>query len=60
VTPYNVRYLMTKRDRLGHHIQDLDTERVPSPPSSPLNGHPAAPHPVVVTAPAAQTAAEPA
>jgi 3,4-dihydroxy 2-butanone 4-phosphate synthase/GTP cyclohydrolase II len=60
VTPYNVRYLMTKRDRLGHHIQDLDTERVPSPPSSPLNGHPAAPHPVGVTAPAAPTAAEPA
>jgi 3,4-dihydroxy 2-butanone 4-phosphate synthase / GTP cyclohydrolase II len=45
VTPYNLRYLITKRDRLGHHIQDLDTERVPSPPSSPLNGHPAAPHP---------------
>jgi 3,4-dihydroxy 2-butanone 4-phosphate synthase/GTP cyclohydrolase II len=45
VTPYNLRYLLTKRDRLGHQIQDLDTERVPSPPSSPLNGHPAAPHP---------------
>jgi len=47
VTPHNLRYLLTKRDRLGHQIQDLDTERVPSPPSSPLNGHPAAPHPAV-------------
>ena len=28
VTPYNRRYLITKRDRLGHHIQDLnETER---------------------------------
>jgi 3,4-dihydroxy 2-butanone 4-phosphate synthase/GTP cyclohydrolase II len=45
VTPYNLRYLITKRDRLGHHIQDLDAERVPSPPSSSLNGHPAASHP---------------
>jgi 3,4-dihydroxy 2-butanone 4-phosphate synthase/GTP cyclohydrolase II len=24
VTPYNRRYLITKRDRLGHHIQDLN------------------------------------
>ena len=24
VTPYNLRYLITKRDRLGHQIQDLD------------------------------------
>ncbi len=23
VTPYNLRYLVTKRDRLGHQIQDL-------------------------------------
>jgi 3,4-dihydroxy 2-butanone 4-phosphate synthase/GTP cyclohydrolase II len=61
VTPYNLRYLITKRDRLGHHIQDLDTERVPSPSSSPLNGHPVAPRPVGATAPAAQSAAaEPA
>ena len=61
VTPDNLRYLMTKRDRLGHHIQDLDTERVPSPSSSPLNGHPVASRPVSATAPAAQSAAaEPA
>ena len=24
VTPYNLRYLVTKRDKLGHQIQDLD------------------------------------
>jgi len=61
VTPYNVRYLLTKRDRLGHDIQNLDNERVPSPPSSPFNGHQAAPHPVSMTAPATATAAaEPA
>ena len=56
VTPYNLRYLITKRDRLGHHIQDLDTERVPSPPSLPLNGHLAAPRP----APRPPRTAEPA
>jgi len=45
VTPYNLRYLTTKRDRLGHQIQDLfDTERAAAPPSPPLNGHLAAPH----------------
>ena len=45
VTPYNLRYLTTKRDRLGHQIQDLfDTERAAIPPSPPLNGHLAAPH----------------
>jgi 3,4-dihydroxy 2-butanone 4-phosphate synthase / GTP cyclohydrolase II len=28
VTPYNLRYLVTKRDKLGHQIQDLhDSER---------------------------------
>jgi 3,4-dihydroxy 2-butanone 4-phosphate synthase / GTP cyclohydrolase II len=27
VTPYNLRYLVTKRDRLGHQIQDLYPER---------------------------------
>jgi 3,4-dihydroxy 2-butanone 4-phosphate synthase/GTP cyclohydrolase II len=34
VTPYNLRYLVTKRDRLGHEIQDLnEPERtVVSPP----------------------------
>jgi 3,4-dihydroxy 2-butanone 4-phosphate synthase/GTP cyclohydrolase II len=61
VTPYNLRYLTTKRDRLGHQIQNLDTERVPSPPSSPLNAqlaapHPAAPHPVTAAARAAGSA----
>jgi 3,4-dihydroxy 2-butanone 4-phosphate synthase/GTP cyclohydrolase II len=25
VTPYNLRYLATKRDKLGHQIQDLDS-----------------------------------
>jgi 3,4-dihydroxy 2-butanone 4-phosphate synthase/GTP cyclohydrolase II len=56
VTPYNLRYLITKRDRLGHDIQDLDAERVPSPPSFPRNGHLAAPRPGTVTAPAAEPA----
>jgi 3,4-dihydroxy 2-butanone 4-phosphate synthase/GTP cyclohydrolase II len=56
VTPYNLRYLITKRDRLGHQLQDLDTEWVPSPPSSPLNGHPAAPHPVTATTRTAESA----
>jgi hypothetical protein len=28
VTPYNLRYLTTKRDKLGHQIQNLnDSER---------------------------------
>jgi 3,4-dihydroxy 2-butanone 4-phosphate synthase/GTP cyclohydrolase II len=34
VTPYNLRYLTTKRDKLGHQIQNLnDPERavVPAP-----------------------------
>jgi 3,4-dihydroxy 2-butanone 4-phosphate synthase/GTP cyclohydrolase II len=57
VTPYNLRYLITKRDRLGHDIKNLDTERAPSPPPPLLNGHPAAPHPVVT---AATSAADPA
>ena len=48
VTPYNLRYLITKRDRLGHQIQDLfDPERTVIPPSPPRNGHPAAPQPAV-------------
>jgi 3,4-dihydroxy 2-butanone 4-phosphate synthase/GTP cyclohydrolase II len=35
VTPYNLRYLVTKRDKLGHQIQDLnESERaVVTPPS---------------------------
>src|ERR1700678_1882237 len=47
VTPYNLRYLMTKRDKLGHQIQDLyEAERALVPPPIPLtpiplNGRPA-------------------
>jgi 3,4-dihydroxy 2-butanone 4-phosphate synthase / GTP cyclohydrolase II len=45
VTPYNLRYLVTKRDKLGHQIQDLDeAERAVVRASAPLNGHAAAPH----------------
>jgi len=40
VTPWNLRYLVTKRDRLGHQIQELnDAERAAAPPPLPLNGH---------------------
>jgi 3,4-dihydroxy 2-butanone 4-phosphate synthase/GTP cyclohydrolase II len=47
VTPYNLRYLVTKRDKLGHQIQNLnEAERtlvpVPVPPTPiPLKGRPA-------------------
>ncbi len=42
VTPYNRRYLMTKRDKLGHQIQDLNTaERALVSPPIALNAHPA-------------------
>jgi 3,4-dihydroxy 2-butanone 4-phosphate synthase / GTP cyclohydrolase II len=35
VTPYNLRYLMTKRDKLGHQIQNLnDPERAVVRPSA--------------------------
>jgi 3,4-dihydroxy 2-butanone 4-phosphate synthase/GTP cyclohydrolase II len=49
VTPYNLRYLVTKRDKLGHQIQDLnEAERTLLPPPIPLtpipgNGRPALP-----------------
>jgi len=49
VTPYNLRYLVTKRDKLGHQIQNLnEAERtLVSPPipltAIPLNGRPALP-----------------
>ena len=44
ITPFNVRYLITKRDRLGHEIHDLnDPERAGVPAPAPLNGHPVAP-----------------
>ena len=57
VTPFNLRYLITKRDRLGHQIQDLDeAERAGVPAPAPLNGHAAAPHPAVVAAPHAESA----
>jgi hypothetical protein len=50
VTPYNLRYLVTKRDKLGHQIQDLDeAERAVVRPSVPLNGRAATPHPVGTT-----------
>jgi 3,4-dihydroxy 2-butanone 4-phosphate synthase/GTP cyclohydrolase II len=43
VTPYNLRYLTTKRDRLGHKIQDLyEAERALVTPPVHLNGHPVA------------------
>ena len=44
VTPFNLRYLTTKRDRLGHEIHDLnDPERAGVPAPVPLIGHPATP-----------------
>ena len=44
VTAYNLRYLVTKRDRLGHQIQDLnEAERSLVPPPIPLNARPVRP-----------------
>jgi 3,4-dihydroxy 2-butanone 4-phosphate synthase/GTP cyclohydrolase II len=49
VTPYNLHYLVTKRDKLGHQIQNLnEAERAVVPPPIPLtpiplNGRPALP-----------------
>jgi 3,4-dihydroxy 2-butanone 4-phosphate synthase / GTP cyclohydrolase II len=38
VTPYNLRYLLTKRDKLGHQIQNLnDSERPVVRPSAPVD-----------------------
>ena len=46
VTPYNLRYLATKRDRLGHDIGDLQTaERAAASAPHPLNALPATPGP---------------
>ena len=46
VTPFNLRYLITKRDRLGHQIQDLEeSERAVVRAPAPLNSHVAAAHP---------------
>ena len=57
VTPYNLRYLITKRDKLGHQIQDLDeAERAVVRPSAPLNGHAATAHPVGATGIARESA----
>jgi 3,4-dihydroxy 2-butanone 4-phosphate synthase / GTP cyclohydrolase II len=44
-TPYNVRYLMAKRDRLGHLIDGLPSSALPSHPSPPPPS-PAPPSPV--------------
>ncbi len=50
VTPYNLRYLVTKRDRLGHQIQDLyEAERAGLTPSNRLNGHSVAAHSIGTT-----------
>jgi 3,4-dihydroxy 2-butanone 4-phosphate synthase/GTP cyclohydrolase II len=47
VTPYNLRYLLTKRDRLGHQIQALNySERASVAPAVHLNRHPGPSHPV--------------
>jgi len=44
VTAYNLRYLVTKRDKLGHQIQDLnEAERAGVTPPIHLNGHPSIP-----------------
>ena len=41
VTQYNLRYLVTKRDKLGHQIQDLnEAERSLVTPPIPLNARP--------------------
>jgi 3,4-dihydroxy 2-butanone 4-phosphate synthase / GTP cyclohydrolase II len=46
VTPYNLRYLVTKRDRLGHEINDLkNAERAAASAPLPLNALPATPGP---------------
>jgi 3,4-dihydroxy 2-butanone 4-phosphate synthase/GTP cyclohydrolase II len=40
VTPFNLRYLTTKRDRLGHQIQDLDdSERTGALAPAPLRAY---------------------
>jgi 3,4-dihydroxy 2-butanone 4-phosphate synthase / GTP cyclohydrolase II len=43
VNPFNLRYLTTKRDKLGHHIQNLnESERAVVTPPGRVNGHPSA------------------
>ena len=61
VTPFNLRYLITKRDRLGHQIQDLEeSERAVVRAPAPLSGHMAAPHstghPTIITTKRAESA----
>jgi 3,4-dihydroxy 2-butanone 4-phosphate synthase / GTP cyclohydrolase II len=47
VTAYNLRYLVTKRDKLGHQIQDLnEAERTLISPPIPLNARPVLSPPV--------------
>jgi 3,4-dihydroxy 2-butanone 4-phosphate synthase / GTP cyclohydrolase II len=47
VTQYNLRYLVTKRDKLGHQIQDLnEAERSLVTPPIPLNAIPLNARPV--------------
>jgi 3,4-dihydroxy 2-butanone 4-phosphate synthase/GTP cyclohydrolase II len=46
VTQYNLRYLVAKRDRLGHQLQDLnEAERTLVPPPIRLTALPALTHP---------------
>jgi 3,4-dihydroxy 2-butanone 4-phosphate synthase/GTP cyclohydrolase II len=41
VTPYNIRYLTTKRDRLGHQIQNLnEAERAVAEAAGQVSGEP--------------------
>jgi 3,4-dihydroxy 2-butanone 4-phosphate synthase/GTP cyclohydrolase II len=57
VTPYNLRYLVTKRDRLGHQIQDLhESERALVTPPSRRGAHRQAARISAPTPPAAESA----
>jgi 3,4-dihydroxy 2-butanone 4-phosphate synthase / GTP cyclohydrolase II len=57
VTPYNLRYLTTKRDKLGHHIQNLnESERAVVTAPGRVNGHPSAPLPTEPVLPHAESA----
>jgi 3,4-dihydroxy 2-butanone 4-phosphate synthase/GTP cyclohydrolase II len=38
VTPYNLRYLTTKRDKLGHQIQNLNDSERPVAAAPSLDG----------------------
>jgi len=57
VTPFNLRYLITKRDKLGHQIQDLEgSERAGVPAPASLNGHLATSHPTIIATHGAESA----